>query len=131
MFCQQLTNLTSNINISSIPGNDVEVPEPIIHHHLISSSCLSNQIDLLELRDCRQAIELSRISQIPQDPLSIAQVAVSVPRPLGHMELGIDLAFKDIRMGTGSKLSDYEDFSFGPGSSDVVDSAARRTDPSG
>ncbi len=61
--------------------------------------------------------------------MSIPEAVVSVSSP-SHKELGVDLAFENSRVGTYSKLSDHEDFGFGPGSSGVVDLASRMTNAS-
>ncbi len=43
--------------------------------------------------------------------------------PVNHEELLMDLAFEDIRVRAHPKLSDYEDFSFGPGGANIMISA--------
>jgi hypothetical protein len=123
MFCQQRTYLPSNVNIPTKSRNDIEIPEPVMHHHLISSSSRSVNSDVLELCERRQASKLPSVPQVPQNSLSIEEAVVFVIIPVSHEELFMDLAFEDIGMRAHPKLFDYEEFGFGPGGANIVVSA--------
>jgi hypothetical protein len=123
MFCQQRTYLPSNVNIPTKSRNDIEIPEPVMHHHLISSSSRSVKSDVLELCERRQASKLSSIPQVSQNSLSIEEAIMFVVIPVRHEKLRMDLAFENIGMRAHPKLSGYKDFGFGPGGANIVVSA--------